>query len=285
MRVQVHNITNYHYNDPASFSVHVVRLFPRQDHALRVDAFELATNEAAVVQHRRDLFDNTIASCFFPESSHKLTFDLTLRLDVQERNPFHFLLEPHALKFPFTYTPRERRHLEPFLSPPVVPLTIPGWKGPDASHPTDTVPAMVTLNRFLHETIAYERREEGPPFPPEDTLVRRKGACRDISLLLAAVLRQHGIAARLASGFLCEWDTKPDERRATGALHAWVEAYIPGAGWLGMDPTNGVLCDHLYIATAVGVDPEDVAPVSGSYFSDRPLECHMSSSVNVEKLS
>ena len=101
--------------------------------------------------------------------------------------------------------------------------------------------------------LAYERREEGVAREPAETIALGRGACRDFAVLLAVLLRQMGVAARLASGYMVE--TGERERRAEGALHAWTEAYLPGAGWIGLDPTNGILCDHHHILAAVGLEP------------------------------
>jgi transglutaminase-like putative cysteine protease len=103
--------------------------------------------------------------------------------------------------------------------------------------------------------------------------------------VLLAALRANGIAARLASGFLWEGDLDPGERHvAEGAMHAWVEAYLPGAGWVGIDPTNGVLCDHHAICTAAGLVAEDVSPVQGTYYSKSPVTSSLRASVKVEAL-
>jgi transglutaminase-like putative cysteine protease len=120
--------------------------------------------------------------------------------------------------------------------------------------------------------------------PPAETLRRGRGACRDSALLAAAILRHRGIATRLVSGYLSELHLPPEDRRAEAALHAWVEAYVPGAGWIGLDPTHGVLCDHCFLPAAVGISPADVAPISGNYFSPHPVPSRMFSSVTVEEI-
>ena len=130
--------------------------------------------------------------------------------------------------------------------------------------------ALVELNERLHECVGYERREEGPARPPAETLRLGRGACRDVALLLAALLRQAGLAARLTSGYLREADS--ESRRAEGSLHAWTEVYLPGAGWVGMDPTNGIFCNHNFIAAAVGIESADVTPIDGSYYQRRATD-------------
>ncbi len=120
------------------------------------------------------------------------------------------------------------------------------------------------LNQALHEGIAYERREEGAALLPQETLLHGRGACRDVAVLMAETLRSAGLAARLVSGYLREGDAQT--RRAEGSLHAWTEVYLPGAGWVGMDGTNGIFCNHNFVAAAVGLRPADVTPISGAYF-------------------
>ena len=261
----------YRYQESVGFSPHVVRLFPRQDHGLRVRDFRFVTNAPAHVQHRRDRFDNWVARCFFPEPAAQLRFEVELALEVAGRNAFDFLLDAGVATFPFTYTDEDRAALEPFLriSDPDRIQGCPGWPAPGGGAPSDTTRELVALNAALHAALRYERREQGAPRAPAETLRLGIGSCRDIAVLHTAILRTHGVATRLVSGFLFETGLGP--RVADGALHLWTEAYLPGAGWLGFDPTNGVLCDHLYVPCAVGIGPADVAAFSGScllYTSD-----------------
>lgn len=273
--------TWYTYEREVSFSPHLVRLFPRQDHGVRVRDFRFRTNAGAQVQHRRDLYDNWIARCFLPEPGARLRFEADLELEVAERNPFDFLVDADATRFPFAYRDVERAALVPFLEVEAADRVegFPGWDSPDAGAGGDTVSVLVEMNRALHRAIRYERREHGEPHPPAETLRRGAGSCRDTARLHAAILRTRGIAARLVSGFLFETGSGP--RVAEGALHLWTEAYLPGAGWVGFDPTNGVLCDHLYVPTAVGAGPRDVAPVLGSYYADAAVGSRIESQVEI----
>ena len=275
MKVRIRYQTHYRYDEPVSFSPHLFRLFPRADTHVTVERFLFETNHAADVQYRRDLFDNIIAKCLYPEKSCDLNARLELDLEVRERNAFHFILASHAVNLPFSYEPEARRVLEPFLQPTTDGWDLPFWR----LEPQPTVSALVGLNSALHDHLGYERREEGAPRSPQETLAAGSGACRDFAVLLAEVLRKIGVAARLASGYLQE--SGEHERTAEGALHAWVEAYLPGAGWVGMDPTNGVFAGHHHIAAAVGLTPEDVAPISGHYYGDRRIPSRMSASLTL----
>ncbi len=270
----------FSYEKPASLSPHLVRVFPRTDLFVKVGTTQFSTHGSGDVQWRRDLFDNLIAYCFYPEHVQDLPFTLDLDLEVQERNPFHFLVDSRGLHMPCDYSGHERKILAAFLEPSG-PLSLPSPLAPEAPRPT--VETLVTLNRWIHENLEYERRDEGDPFSPQETLERGSGSCRDFGPLLADVLRANGVAARLASGFVWEGDKELSERRAESALHAWVEAYLPGAGWIGMDPTNGVFCDHHFVTTAVGLLHSDISPVAGTYYGNKTIASTLATQLQVQK--
>jgi transglutaminase-like putative cysteine protease len=277
MKVEVHYSADYHYESEVSFSPHVFRLFPRADRFVNVTRIHFKTNADADIQYRRDLFDNETAYCFYPLRGTDLESRLVMGLELRERNPFHFLLESHALEFPFQYKPHERRALCSFLEPQSgdASRALPFWQ--PATGPT--VETLVGMNGAIHRNIKYERRDEGTAREPAETLALGVGACRDFSVLLAETLRANGVAARLASGYFCEFGA--EEKRAEGSLHAWVEACLPGAGWVGMDPTNGTLCGQNHIAAAVGLTPGDIAPVAGSYFNETRVASRMDATLEL----
>lgn len=276
MNVRIAYQTQYAYAEPVGFSTHLFRLFPRADRSVRVRAQLFQTNAGATVSMRRDLFDNEVASVFYPGKSALLAASLAIELEVAERNAFDFLLAPHALTLPFACTPGEAQVLAPYLGAGPG-LALPFWKMPAGPQPT--VETLVALNEALHRELAYERREEGAAHAPEETLRLGRGSCRDFAVLLAEVARGLGVAARLASGYLCEFGE--GEKRAAGALHAWTELYLPGAGWLGFDPTNGYLCNHHHLTAAVGLTPADISPVHGKYFADHHVSQTMTASLQI----
>ena len=280
MNLTIHYEAVYQYERPASFSPHIARIFPRTDLFVRVARTEFSTDPSADVQMRRDLFDNIIASCFYPEILQELPFRLGIALEMQERNPFHFLLDSGGLSIPCQYSEDERLLLSAFL-PPHLPFAAPPPLAPAAPRPT--VEALVSMNSWIHENLTYERRDEGDPLSPEETLRRGAGSCRDFSVLLADALRQNGVAARLASGFVWEGDKAEDDRRAESAMHAWVEAYLPGAGWIGMDPTNGTFCDHHFVTTAVGLRHADISPIGGTYFGNKHIASTLATRLEITK--
>lgn len=279
MKLKISYRAEYSYAQPVSLAPQVVRLFPRDMLHARVESFAFATNEAADIHWRRDLFDNLAARCFYPRPEEKMLLTFEAAVVTEERDPFAFLLESRALQLPVGYDERERGLLAAYSGGETTAL-------PAALVPregVDTVQALVAMNQWIHENIAYERREEGEAHTPAVTLARGRGACRDTAVLLAAALRARGLAARLASGYLWESASDPAERKAESALHAWTEVYLPGAGWVALDPSNGVWVDHHYLTAAVGVAPQDIAPVAGLYFSDESVRGDLAATLRIER--
>jgi transglutaminase-like putative cysteine protease len=275
--------TTYSYDRAVSFSPHDVRLFPRHDRFSRVRRLDFKTTPATNVRFARDVFDNTVASCFFPEASAELHLELALDLEIDEKDPFHFILENSAVELPFEYDPEILDVLAPYRERRTSDvLKVPGWTPPTADKKHNTVATLAELNRLLHESIGYERREQGAARAPVETLRAGSGACRDIAILLAELLREMRLAARLVSGYLRESDS--ETRRAEGSLHAWTEVFLPGAGWVGLDATNGIFCNHNFISAAVGLTPSDTTPISGSYFHKEEIPNRMTSSLELINL-
>ena len=153
------------------------------------------------------------------------------------------------------------------------------WQAPEPGG--STVSLLISLVEALHKHIAYERRDEGTARAPAETLQLGSGACRDTAVLLAAILREMGLAARLASGYICELDTESKQRKADGAMHLWTEVYLPGAGWTGLDATNGIFCNHNFITTAVGLTTAEVTPITGRYFGKEVVPATMTARLEV----
>lgn len=282
MKLGLRYETVYRYDEPVSFSPHDVRLFPRADRFSRVRRLGFEVNGDSAIRYARDVFDNIVASCFFPEPSKELHFEVEIDLELESKDPFDFILESDAVEMPFSYKPELAAVLAPYLARQMTePLVIPGWK-PPAEERQGTVSALVSLVHALHECIGYQRREEGAALSPAETLRLGRGACRDVAVLLAEVLRSAGLAARLVSGYLRE--NEAESRRAEGSLHAWTEVFLPGAGWVGMDGTNGVFCNHNFIAAAVGLSPAEITPISGRYFHERKIAAQMTSRLELLEL-
>jgi transglutaminase-like putative cysteine protease len=162
-------------------------------------------------------------------------------------------------------------------------LEIPRWVRPTSEAPRTTVAALAGLNGALHECIGYVRRKDGQARSAAETLRAGLGACRDVAVLLAAVLRPLGRAACLTSGYLPEGE-ESEPRRAEGSLHAWTKVYLPAAGWIGMDATNGIFANHNFIAAAVGLEPADITPIDGSYYPRQETAMQMTSRLELVSL-
>jgi transglutaminase-like putative cysteine protease len=265
VKIGIRYKTIYRYNQAVRFSPHDVRLFPRSDRFVQMTRLDFRTNPKTTVRFSRDVFDNVVASCFFDQPSEMLELRLAIDVEATKKNPFDFVLARRAAEMPFAYEEDIASIICAYCKRQTdEPISLPDWTAPTPESPRETVATLVDLTKTVHRRISYERREEGAAQSPAETLRRQRGACRDTAVLLAEMLRDLGLAARVISGYLRETDE--EVRRAEGSLHAWTEVFLPGAGWVGLDPTNGILCNDNFIPAAVGLKPADITPISGSFY-------------------
>jgi transglutaminase-like putative cysteine protease len=274
MKLSIRHLTRYRYDRSVRFSDHLLLLRPIETHLLAVESFVVETRPATRSRRWvRDVFNNIVlAISFGEEESNVLEFDCRIALTSQEKNPFNFILEDHAVRYPFAYHGAERSVLAPY-----VVVSIPGSAGvpnwlwglaPELVGGGETVSLLCEINRRVGQAIAYQRRDEEGVQTPEETIRLGRGSCRDMALLFIAICRSYGLAARFVSGYFYDPPAVPGgtgTNRAEGSMHAWAEVYLPGAGWKGFDPTNGVLADYRFIPTAVGLEPADVSPMQGHF--------------------
>jgi transglutaminase-like putative cysteine protease len=278
MMIKIHHITAYQYDRPVTFSDHFLRVCPRTDHTLRCMELAVKTQPQSNQRWLRDVFNNPVMVFNFGlTESLELVFEVNLSVEIECENPFNFILDPHALRYPLNYQPFEIEALKPYIQKSVAGAEdVLDWFYQAVPSPV-THPELVTfiseLNQAVRRDIRYVRRDEEGVQSPNETLQLRAGSCRDMSLLLIAVCRQLGLAARFVSGYLYEPVATEENiaavisNRAAGSMHAWVEVYLPGAGWKGFDPTNGILADSHFIPCAVALDPGGAAPTLGNYYS------------------
>ncbi len=271
IHVALHHVTHYKYDRPVQLGPQVIRLRPAPHSRSRILSYSLTIEPAEhFINWQQDPFSNYQARLVFPKktTNFKVTVDLVTEMAVF--NPFDFFVEPSAAQAPFNYAPAVKEELKSYLD-----LGTPGplFKQYLASldlkkrHTNDF---LVYVNQRLHKDIRYTIRMEPGVQTPEETLKLKSGSCRDTAWLLVQLFRHIGIAARFVSGYLIQ--LAPDVKSLDGPsgtevdftdLHAWCEVYLPGAGWIGLDPTSGLLAGEGHIPLACTPQPSAAAPIEG----------------------
>ncbi len=272
IHVALNHVTHYHYDRPVALGPQVVRLRPAPHCRTRILSYSLKAAPAKhFVNWQQDPESNYLARFVFPEKTEELRIEVDLVAEMAVLNPFDFFLEPHAETFPFGYEGSEKRDLAPYL---VMFRGEPLFKKYLGTIPRErkrTIDFLVELNLRLSRDIGYLIRMEPGVQTPELTLTRGSGSCRDSSWLLVQLLRHMGLAARFVSGYLIQ--LTPDMKSLDGPsgperdftdLHAWCEVYLPGAGWIGLDPTSGLLAGEGHIPLACTPEPMGAAPITGA---------------------
>ena len=314
-QVTINHRTRYEYDRLVTLSPHVIRLRPAPHCRTPVTRYSLRIDPSDhFLNWQQDPHGNHLARAVFRTPARRLRVEVDLVAELTAINPFDFFLEPSAERFPFEYEPRLARDLRPYLEtePPgpelrrflaavdtrprstadfLVALGKRIWGGikSDDTRARSTVDFLVTLNGDLERRIDYETRMEPGIRTCDDTLTRGRGSCRDSAWLLAQILRHLGLAARFVSGYLIQLvpDVRPPAgppgpSRDSAELHAWVETYLPGAGWVGLDPTSGLLAAEGHLPVAATAEPATAAPISGSV---SPAEVEFDHAVTVTRLS
>lgn len=282
--------TTYRYDQPVGLTPHVIRLRPAPHTITDVLSYSLRVSPGGhFLNWQQDPHGNWLARVMFPEPVDHLTVAVDLVADIRAHNPFDFFLEPDAERVPFVYDPDLSSDLAPYLRTSVTgdlfealvaeqqAILDESARQPDEDG-LATINFLVNLNQQLADRIGYVVRMEPGTQEPEETLHIGKGSCRDTGWLLVHVLRRLGLAARFVSGYLIQ--LKPDVKSLDGPsgtekdftdLHAWAEVYLPGAGWIGMDPTSGLLTGEGHIPLAATAHYKAAAPISGALLAAREV--------------
>ncbi len=277
IHVALRHVTHYRYDRRVNLGPQVIRLRPAPHSRTRVLSYSLrVTPEDHFINWQQDTQSNYLARLVFPEKTTELRIEVDLVAEMAVFNPFDFFLEESAENFPFKYDALEQRELAPYLVPaPLTPLLAGYLESLNLRNPgrerTRTIDFLVGLNQRLAGDVKYLIRLEPGVQTPEETLQKASGSCRDSAWLLAQLLRHMGLATRFVSGYLIQLvaDVKSlDGPSGTAVdftdLHAWCEVYLPGAGWIGLDPTSGLLAGEGHIPLACTPEPSAAAPVTGA---------------------
>lgn len=288
-RLIVNHKTTYTYDRPVNFGEHRLMFRPRDSHDLRLLDAKLAIQPQAQVRWIHDVFSNSVAVARFGEPADRLHFESTIVIDRYPLSGLDFAIEEFAQSIPFSYPASEvpdlgrtieRHYVDPeriitewtrsFLNP----------NGPT----TDTETFLTAMTASIQKSFDYRERNEPGVQSPVETLLRRSGSCRDYALLMMEAVRSVGIAARFVSGYLYDpaIDGEDSEVAGAGATHAWVQIYLPGAGWVEFDPTNGSYGGQNLVPIAVAREPSQAMPVSGTFSGDANSLVRMEVDVTVQ---
>jgi transglutaminase-like putative cysteine protease len=250
---------------------------PRDSHDLRLLDTALSIEPVASVRWLHDVFGNSVAIASFSELGRELVFDSTIRVEQLPVAERQVVLDVYALRYPFSYPVEEipdlARTIERAYPDPWHKVDTWARWFVEADRSRSTLDILTGMTRSIQYQFAYTRREEMGTQTPEQTLESRSGNCRDFALFMMEAVRSLGLAARFVSGYLCSGSTAGGGSGLVGGgeTHAWVQVYLPGAGWIEFDPTNGLVGGNDLIRVAVTRDPSQAVPLSGT-FSGAPSD-------------
>jgi transglutaminase-like putative cysteine protease len=280
----VRHLTVYRYSEPVYLGEHSMMFRPRESYDLRLIKSRLdITPRPAGLRWLHDAFDNSVAIAAFAGSTTELQFDSTIALEHVETNPPEYPLEEYAKTYPFHYSEDElsdlgralthhypsddvRRWVEQFLHPSGV---------------TGTMSLLRSITLGIRKDFLYTSRSQKGVQSPSETLESRRGSCRDFAVLMMEAVRSLGLAARFVSGYIFVPESKANSTQGGGATHAWMQAYLPGAGWVDFDPTNSIIGNRNLIRVAVAWDPKQVLPLWGTFTGSASSFLGMDVSVSV----
>jgi len=279
----IHHKTEYRYAYPVAFGEHRIMLRPRDGHDLRVKSCVLdITPKPMRLRWIHDVFGNSVAIATFDERADLLAFTCKVTIDHNPADEFALTPDDPAFFYPFLYDSEEFPDLRQFVTPnysdPDGELSAWARNFLDDEAPTPTFRILSGITHGIRENFAYRRRHERGTQHPLDTLQTGSGTCRDYALLMIEALRRLGIAARFVSGYLYTGDRAHD---GGGSTHAWVQVYLPSAGWIEFDPTNGIVGTRDLIRVAVARDPSQAIPLHGTYLGAAGAFDEMEVNINV----
>ncbi len=278
----VQHSTVYRYREPVGLGEHRMLFRPRESHDLRLIRSNLViTPQPAHLRWLHDPFDNSVAVATFQGTTSELRFESTVALEHFESTLPEYPLEEYARTYPFRYSDDDFPNLERALALHYPGESVSKWAVQflDPAESTGTMKILRAMTHGIREQFVYTRRLEKGVQPPEATLENRRGSCRDFAVLMIEAARSLGIAARFVSGYI--FVPHHSGSVGGGATHAWMQAYLPGAGWIDFDPTNSIVGNRNLIRVAVAWTPEHVLPLWGTYVGSTGAFLGMDVSVTV----
>jgi transglutaminase-like putative cysteine protease len=282
----IHHKTDYRYTHPVGFGEHRIMLRPRDGHDLRVLTSELKiTPEPASLRYIHDVFGNSVAIATFETRANRLTFSNSATVEYDPTETIPLTPSDDAYHYPFLYEKDEFPDLTAYVTPrygdPEGELSAWARSFLSADGLTHTQDLLTAMTHGIRAQFKYRRRHEQGTQHPLDTLQTGSGTCRDFALLMIEALRRLGIAARFVSGYLFVHGVRESGYVGGGSTHAWVQVYLPAAGWIEFDPTNGIVGNRDLIRVAVARDPGQAIPLHGAYFGSADAYLGMDVSINV----
>jgi transglutaminase-like putative cysteine protease len=278
--------TIYHYRKPVVLGEHRMMFRPRESHDLQLIRSNLQISpQPAQLRWLHDPFDNSVAIATFAGATTELSFESTVTLEHFDSTQPEYPLEDYARTYPFRYSDEDFPNLERALTPCYNNANVSKWvlRFLDPADTTPTMTMLTKLTRGIQEELKYTRRVEKGVQSPAETLQLHRGSCRDFAVLMMEAVRSLGIAARFVSGYI--FTPEGIGSAGGGATHAWMQAYLPGAGWIDFDPTNSIIGNRNLIRVAVAWSPEHVLPLWGTYFGSPGSFISMDVEVRVAEAS
>jgi transglutaminase-like putative cysteine protease len=279
--------TSYRYRRKVSFGEHRLMFRPRDSHDLRLLGTSLLIRPAATVRWLHDVFGNSVAIARFTTEADELVLESTFRVQHYPIEAQEIELEPYAQRYPFNYALEELPDLSLCIDRhyPDEGDSVHAWAREmlDERGEADTLDLLMAMTRRIRDEFNYMRRGEAGTRLPARTLELRSGTCRDYALLMMEAVRSLGLAARFVTGYLYDESLIEGTSGLVGGgeTHAWLQVYLPGAGWVEFDPTNALIAGRNLIRVAVARDPSQAIPLNGTYFGLREDDLGMTIEVKV----
>lgn len=280
----VRHVTEYRYRVPVGLGEHRMMFRPRESLDLRLIRTELEIRpRPANLRWLHDVFDNSVAVASFEGVTEVLRFESTVTIEHRETKLPDYVLDDQARRYPFTYSEDDRPDLAGGLMRRYATPEVDAWAARfvDVRHDLETLPLLHAMTVGIREAFIYERRMRKGVQTPEETLRRGRGSCRDFALLMIEAVRSLGLAARFVSGYIFVPEVDPAATVGGGATHAWLQVYLPGAGWIDFDPTNSIVGNRNLIRVAVAWDSRQVLPLWGTFVGSASASEGMEVAVSV----